>query len=110
MRRFVSLAVLLFFTVPFGASMIGCGHKAAVTFCNGADSGPVVGQVKSITLSPNLATFGESLNYGQIGSGLSASAVDCKGNPVSAAKITYATSDMSFADINPRTGQVCGGT
>ena len=110
MRRFVSLAVLLFFTVPFGASVIGCGHKTAVTFCNGGDSGPVVGQVKSLTLSPSFATFGESLNYGQIGSGLSASAVDCKGNAVSVSKITYATSDMTFADINPSTGQVCGGT
>jgi hypothetical protein len=110
MRRFVSLAVLLFFTVPFGASVIGCGQKTAVTFCNGGDSGPVVGQVKSVTLSPNFATFGESLNFGQIGSGLSASAVDCKGNAVSSTKIVYATSDMSFADINPSTGQVCGGT
>ena len=56
MRRFVSLAVLLFFTVPFGSSIVGCGHSAPTVFCNGGDSGPVVGQVKTITLSPTFAT------------------------------------------------------
>jgi trimeric autotransporter adhesin len=110
MRRLVSLAVLLFFAVPFGASVVGCGHKTVTVFCNGGDSGPVVGQVKSITLSPSFATFGESLNFGQIGSGLSASAVDCKGSSVSVRSYTYATSDKTFADINPASGQVCGGT
>lgn len=109
MRRFVSLAVLLFFAAPFGASLAGCGTKTVSTFCNG-QSGPLVGQVKSITLSQNFAIFGESLNFGQIGSGLSASAVDCKGNAVSTRAFVFATSDMSFADINPATGQVCGGT
>ena len=102
--------VLLFITVPFGASLAGCGNKAAVQFCNGGDSGPVVGQVKSITLSPNFAIYGESLNFGQIGSTLSASAVDCKGSPVSVSHYTYASSNLSFADINPATGQVCAGT
>lgn len=109
MRRFVSLAVLLFFSVPFGASLAGCGAKTVTTFCNG-QAGPLVGQLKSITLSPNLAVFGESLNFGQIGSGLTVTAVDCKGNPVSTSGLVFATTDMSFADINPRTGQVCGGT
>jgi len=110
MRRFVSLAVLLFFTVPFGASMVGCGHKTITQYCNGGDSGPVLGQAKSITLSPTFATFGESVDFGQMGSGLSATAVDCKGTAVSVKAYTYATSDMSFADVNPTTGQVCGGT
>ena len=111
MRRFLSFVVLLFFTVPFGASLAGCGSKTAPTvFCNGSDSGPVVGQVKSISLSPAFATFGESLDYGQIGTGLSASAVDCKGNAVSVRGFIFATTDMTFADINPSNGQVCGGT
>ena len=110
MRRFVSLAVLLFFTVPFGASIAGCGSKTVVQFCNGGDSGPVVGQVKSVTLSPNYAIFGESLDFGQIGNSLSATATDCKGNSVSIRSYTFASSDLTFADINPRTGQVCGGT
>jgi hypothetical protein len=118
-RRFVSLVVLLFFAIPFGISVTGC-HKGTVAtvYCNGSDSGPVVGQVSTITLSPTLATTGESLNYGQIGQALSATATDCKGNSVSVGSYTYSsTSNFNsnsstpvFADINPRTGQVCGGT
>lgn len=120
MRRFVSLAVLLFFSIPFGLSVAGCGHKAApVQYCNSGDSGPIVGQVASITLSPTLATTGESLNYGQIGQALSASAEDCKGNSVSVSSFTYSstssfgenpTGGAIFADINPSNGEVCGGT
>jgi sugar lactone lactonase YvrE len=109
-RRLVGLAVLLFFSIPLGLSITGCHHAAAVEYCNAGDSGPVVGQVASITLSPSLATIGESLNYGQIGSSLSASALDCKGNSVSATHIVYATSNMQLADINPSSGQTCGGT
>ncbi len=109
-RRFVGLAVLLFFSVPIGLSITGCHHAAAVEYCNAGDSGPVVGQVASITLSQSLATVGETLNYGQIGQSLSASALDCKGNSVTASHIVYATSNMQIADINPSTGQVCGGT
>ena len=119
-RRFVGLVVLLFFALPLGLSVTGCGHKAApVVYCYAGDSGPVVGQVAQITLSPSLATTGESLNYGQMGQALSATAQDCKGNAVSVRSFTYA-STSSFgantnggpilADINPATGQVCGGT
>jgi len=109
-RRFVGLAVLMFFSIPVGLSITGCHHAAAVEYCNAGDSGPVVGQVASITLSPSLATSGESLNYGQMGSSLSASALDCKGNSVSVSRFVYATSNMQIADINPSSGQVCGGT
>jgi hypothetical protein len=102
-----------------GLSVTGCGHKAAtVVYCNAGDSGPVVGQVATITLSASLATTGESLNYGQMGQALSASAIDCKGNAVSVKSFTYASTSSFgentnggpvFADINPSTGQVCGG-
>ena len=118
-RRFVGLVALLFIALPFGLSVAGCGKKSApVQFCSTGDTGPTVGQVASITLSPNLATTGESLNYGQIGQALSASAIDCKGNPVSVKSFVYAstssfsanTTGVIFADINPSTGQVCGGT
>jgi hypothetical protein len=97
----------------------GCAKKSApVTYCNAGDSGPVVGQVAQIILSQSLATIGESLNYGQIGQGLSASALDCKGNAVSVSRYVYAsTSSFTnsangtvFADINPGTGSVCAGT
>jgi hypothetical protein len=107
-------------SVPFGLSVTGCGHKSVpVEYCNAGDSGPVVGQVAQIVLSPSLATVGESLNYGQIGQSLSATAEDCKGNSVSVSSFTYAstssftssaTPGTVFADINPTTGQVCGGT
>jgi hypothetical protein len=74
-RSFVGLIVLLFFALPMGLSVTGCGHKAApVVYCNAGDSGPVVGQVATITLASSLATTGESLNYGQMGAALSASA------------------------------------
>lgn len=119
-RRFVGLVVLLFFALPLGLSVTGCGHKAApVVFCFAGDSGPVVGQVATITLSSSLATTGESLNYGQMGQALSATAIDCKGNSVAVKSYTYASTSSFgantnggaiFADINPSTGQVCGGT
>ncbi len=111
-RRCVGLAILLFFTVPFGLSVVGCGHKAAPpVYCNtNANSGPVVGQATTIQLASNLATIGESINYGQIGPALPASAQDCKSNNVTVSKFTYATTDMSIADVNPSTGSVCGGT
>ena len=100
--------------------MIGCGSKSTpVQYCTAGDSGPVVGQVAKIVLAPNFATVGESVNFGQIGASLSATSYDCKGNAVSSTGYTYATTSSYnvnltggpvFADINPRTGQVCGGT
>jgi len=111
-RRCVGLAILLFFTVPFGLSVVGCGHHSAPpVYCNtNGNSGPVVGQAFTITLAPQLAIIGESVNYGQIGSGLSATTADCKGNSVSVSKYTYSSTNLNFADINPSTGAVCGGT
>jgi hypothetical protein len=119
-RSFVGLVVLLFFALPLGLSVTGCGHKSTpVVYCNAGDSGPVVGQVATITLASSLATTGESLNYGQMGTALSASAIDCKGNAVSVKAYTYSSTSSFeentnggpvFADINPSNGQVCGGT
>ena len=110
MRRFLVLVCLVCFAVPFGASIAGCGSKTVTQFCNGGDSGPTVGQVASISLPQVYVTYGLSIDYAQVGPGLSASAVDCKGNSVSVRSFTYATTDMTFADINPFNGQVCGGT
>jgi hypothetical protein len=119
-RRCIGIAGLLFFALPVGLSVIGCGnHSTPVQYCNAGDAGPIVGQVAKIVLAPNFATVGESLNYGQIGASLSASSYDCKGNTVSSSGYTYATTSSYnvnqpggpiFADINPRTGQICGGT
>ena len=112
MRRCLGVfLVLLCAAVPFGAAMVGCGSKtASVQYCNGQNFGPRLGEVASISLDPGGFAYGESLNYGQIGPALSATAVDCKGNSVSVPRFTYATSDMSLADINPSNGAVCGGT
>jgi hypothetical protein len=118
-RRFVGFAVLFFLAAPLSISVIGCGHKTAqAQYCNAGDSGPTVGQVASISLSPTLATVGESLNYAQMGQTLSATAEDCKGNSVSVRSFVYASTssynvnnaNSVFADINPSNGQVCGGT
>lgn len=110
MRRFVGLLVVCFFAVPLGISVSGCGHSTPVQYCNGQGYGPVAGQVKSITLAQNLISTGESLNYGQIGTSLNATAVDCFNNPVTVKGFTYSTTDMSIADVNPANGAVCGGT
>ncbi len=110
MRQFVGLLVVLFFSIPLGLSVAGCGHATPVQYCNGSGFGPTAGQVKSITLAQNLIATGESLNYGQIGPGLSATSVDCFNNAVSISSYTYSTTDMSIADVNPATGAVCAGT
>ena len=114
MRRFVTLALLLFFTIPFGISISGCAKKTSVVFCNGEDSGPIVGQVATIALTPRI--FGVSLNFSQIGTIGAPAATDCKGSPVSVSAFTYGTvdangkPDMTIADVQPGTGRVCAGT
>lgn len=109
MRRFVTLFALLFLTVPFGLSIAGCGKKQTVVFCTGS-SGPVVGQVASIQLSPNI--FGISLNAGQFGQAPTPSAIDCKGSAVTPGAFTYAVraQDVGLVDVVPSTGRLCGGT
>ena len=76
MRRFVTLAILLLFTVPFGVSISGCSKKSPTIFCNGGDSGIPVGQVTNIDLEPKIT--GISLNFAQIGQVSTPSATDCK--------------------------------
>ncbi len=111
MQRFFGLIVLALFAMPLGLSVAGCGHKNVVTYCSSnLESGPSTGQVQTITLASNLTVSGESLNYGQIGSGLSATAADCNGASVSVSSIIYSTTDATIADVNPNTGSVCGGT
>jgi hypothetical protein len=111
MRRFGCLVILLLFTIPFGISISGCAKKsAAVQFCNGGDTGPQVGQLTTITLTPKV--YGISLNYGSIGQITAPSATDCKGNTVSVPSYTYGSADTSktIVDVQPTTGRVCAGT
>jgi hypothetical protein len=116
MRRFVTLAVLFLFSIPFGISISGCGKKASITYCSG-DSGPIVGQAVSIALTPQL--YGLSLNFGEIGQVATPTAIDCKGNTVTISSYTYGVFDangiatMSIADVEPTgtgAGKLCGGT
>jgi hypothetical protein len=108
MRRFVTLLVLLLFSIPFGVSISGCSKNAAPVFCNGGDSGITTGQATSITLQP--IVYGISLNFAEIGQVSTPSAADCKGSSVSIGHYTYGTTDMTIADINPASGALCGGT
>lgn len=105
------LALVLFFAVPLGVSLAGCSKgSTAPQYCYSGDSGLQIGQLATLSLNSTLAIEGESLNYGQIGQSLNVVGYDCKGNTVSVSNPVYATSDMTIADINPATGQVCGGT
>lgn len=119
MRRFVTLAILLFFTIPFGISIAGCSKGTTVVFCNGGDTGPIVGQVSTITLTPKI--YGISLNQGQIGQVATPQATDCKGSAVSISSYTYGVFDASghqnndllqVADVVPsgvEAGKLCAG-
>jgi trimeric autotransporter adhesin len=108
MRRFVTLVVLLLFSIPFGVSLSGCSKNAAPVFCNGGDSGITTGQVTTITISP--IVYGISLNYAQIGTVGTPTATDCKGATASVGNYTWGTTDMTIADIQPSTGRLCAGT
>ena len=110
MRRFVLAAFLFLFALPFGASIAGCGKGATITYCNGSDYGPQVGQTEHLDLEPRLT--GISLNQGAIGSIASPTATDCRGNASGGGVIVYATSNRSIVDINPSTGAngLCAGS
>ena len=114
MRRFSTLLVLLFLSVPFGISISGCGNKTSVVYCNsGSDSGTIVGQLTTITLQPVLT--GISLNEGQIGTLSAPTGADCKGSPVTVTSFTYGTTDPAL-DASQRTidlspdRRVCAGS
>ncbi|MBB5056118.1 hypothetical protein HDF16_000787 [Granulicella aggregans] len=109
MRRFVSVVALLFFAIPFGISINGCGKKTAITYCSG-DSGVSVGQVTKIVLGPQI--IGISINQGEISQTSSPSGTDCKNASVGSASYNYASSDTTrtLLDIQPTSGRLCGGT
>jgi hypothetical protein len=108
MRRFVTLAVLLLFSIPFGVSLSGCHKAAAPVYCNGNESGVQVGQLVKLDLEPRLT--GISLNQGEIGQIQSPTGTDCDGNSVSASGLSYGSSNTSLVDVNPSNGSICAGT
>ncbi|HXB63120.1 MAG TPA: hypothetical protein VNU94_09760 [Acidobacteriaceae bacterium] len=105
MRRFVTLALILVFSIPFGLSISGC-KKSSFDFCNGS-SGEQEGQIVNITLQPQLT--GLSLAYGAITEVSNVNATDCKGDGVGVGRYTYGTTSTTYADISPL-GAVCAGT
>ncbi len=108
MRRLLTFVVLMLFALPFGISVAGCSKAVAVTYCDGGDTGPVVGQVTTIDLEPRLT--GISLNQGQIGSTGSPTATDCKGSSASVSAYTYGSSNLNLVDVVPSNGRLCAGT
>jgi len=108
MRRFVTLVVLLLFSVPFGVSISGCSKNVAPVYCNGGDSGVNTAQATTISLTP--IVYGISLNFAEIGQINTPSATNCKGANASVQAYTYGTTDMTIADVQPTTGRLCGGT
>ena len=108
MRRFITSAVFVLFAVPFGVSVTGCHHAVAPTYCNGENSGVIVGQTTTLDLEPRLT--GISLNQGQIGQANPPTAKDCKGNSASAGGTLYASSNITLVDVAPTTGRLCGGS
>ena len=113
MRRFVSLFVVLFFSIPFGISVSGCSKGVSVVFCDGGNTGAIVGQLTTITLNPQ--TFGISLNAGAFGQVTPPVGTDCKGSSVTLGATTYGVrpQDVGLVDIVPSgasAGKLCAGT
>jgi hypothetical protein len=108
MRRLLTFVVLMLSAVPFGISVAGCSKSTPVTYCDGSDSGPVLGQVAKIDLEPRLT--GISLNEGQIGGTSTPTASDCRADSASVTSYTYGTTNAGLVDIEPTNGRLCAGT
>ncbi len=108
MRRLVTLALSLFIAVPFGVSLSGCSKGVTTVFCNGQNSGVVVGQTTTLDLEPRLT--GISLNQGEIGAIASPVGRDCRGTATTPASPRYGSTNMNLVDVVPTTGRICAGT
>jgi len=108
MRRFATLLVVLFLSVPFGISLAGCSKGQTIVFCNGQAAGQIVGQTISLALEPRLT--GISLNQGEIGAVGRPSGKDCRSGSTSVTNVVYGSTDITLADINPATGSLCAGS
>ena len=111
MRRVITLVALLFFAVPFGISLAGCGSSvsSAGQYCSGS-SGPRVGQVQTVVLTPQTGDI--SLSYGQSTTLTAPTATDCQRNNVSVTNVVYSTGDPAtngILDVSP-SGSLCAGT
>jgi trimeric autotransporter adhesin len=109
MRRFLTLVCLLGLALPAGISISGCTRNPGAKTCNGLGYGPLVTQVASITLQPQIT--GISLAYGQTTQVQAPQAFTCKDTPatVSSSSFSYGTSNNQLVDISP-SGSICAGT
>lgn len=106
MRRFFTVFILCLLAVPVGVSVSGCANKNS-DYCNGAGFGYKKSQPVAISLQPQ--NTGISVAFGQITTGLSATASTCTGSSADIGTYTYGSSDRTIADVSP-SGQICGGT
>lgn len=112
MRRFVFFVVLCTLSLPAGISVIGCANNNGQNFCTGFQSGLKTTDTATITLQP--ATYGISLDYGQIANVSTPQAFTCKGEASGLSAFTYGITkpfpgNLYLADVSP-SGRVCGGT
>ena len=111
MRR-IAVLLFLFFVLPVSVALSGCSKGSSSTFCSGS-VGPQTGTAQNIVLQPQIG--GISLGFAQTFAVTTPSATDCKNNPVTVAKYTYATvpangaAGQAVADVNPTTGALCAG-
>jgi hypothetical protein len=108
MRRYLILAFLFCLTLPFDLAVTGCYRNPAADFCQNLGYGAKNTAVASITLLPN--TTGLSVAYGETGNTQSPTAKSCTNSSVSVSSFAWGTTDMTIADINPTTGEICAGT
>ena len=108
MRRYLILAFLFCLTLPFGLSVTGCYRNPAANFCSNLGYGAKNTSVAAITLLPN--TTGLSISYGETGNTQAPTATSCTNASVSVSTYSWGTTDMTLADINPTTGQICAGS
>lgn len=108
MRRYLILAFLFCLTLPFDLAVTGCTRNPAANFCDNLGYGTTTSAIASITLGP--AITGISLPYGEVGNTSAPVAKTCTNSNVSISSFSYGTSDMTVADVNPTSGQICAGT
>jgi hypothetical protein len=108
MRRYLIFAFLFCLTLPFDLAVTGCTRNPAANFCDNLGYGQKNTSVASITLLPN--TTGLSIVYGETGNTQTPTAKSCTGSSVSVSGYAWGTTDLTLADINPTTGQICAGT
>lgn len=106
MRRYFTVLLLCLLAIPVGFSVSGCANKNS-DFCNGAGFGYTKSQPVAINLQPQ--NTGISVAFGQIATGLSATATTCTGSSANIGTFTYGSTNRSIADVSP-SGQICGGT